>query len=344
MATSVNVAFSEFLSNVVNIKKTDSDNAKKSRDNLISQIASLSNNGHFIKLAPQYNCFFGSFSRKTKICVLDDVDIIIGLNGNGLELEGTQWDDLTIKIKTDCDDKLLISLSDNTAYYWQSPSYELNSTKVKNKLVSELKNISQYEKAEIHARGEAVTLKLKSYIWNFDIVPAFYCDGYFIIPNGKGKWKKTNPKIEQQRISKTNIKFNDTVLKTVKLVKYWNRRGKMPNITSYVLETMVLDYFDNAEHYLTKDDGTTIDYPDVHFRDALNYISNNIYGIVNDSKGIQGNINDLYNDEKYKIFQRAKTDYEKAKNAVYAETYEKDNNKSINIWREIFGEDFPKYE
>lgn len=350
MATNVNSAFSEFLNNTVNITKSDSDNAKRSRDYLINQINNISNNGDFFKIASEYNCYFGSFSRKTKICKLDDVDIIIGLNGSELLIEGTEWNNITLKLKDNCTKQMLLNLSDKFSGYWQADNYQLNSNKVKNKLVSELSNISQYEKAEIHARGEAVTLKLKSYTWNFDIVPAFYCDGgqyndsYFLIPNGYGKWKKTNPKIEQKRISDANVKFNDTVLKTVRLVKYWNRRGKMPNITSYVLETMVLDYFDNASHYITKDDGTTVDYPDAHFRDALYYISNHIYGTVNDSKGIQGNINDLSYDEKYKICQRARSDYEKAKNAVYAEVSEKDNKKSINIWRDIFGEDFPKYE
>ena len=267
-----------------------------------------------------------------------------------MTIEGTQWDNMSLKINQDCNDNVLYNLSDKISAYWQPEAYYLNSNKVKNVLVSELSNISQYEKADIHARGEAVTLKLKSYSWNFDIVPAFYYPGdtntkpYYLIPNGKGKWKKTNPKIEQNRITDLNIKFNDTVLKTVRVVKYWNIRGKMPNITSYVLETIVLDYFDQANHYMMKDDGTSVDYFDVHFKNALNYISNHIFGSVIDSKGIQGNINNLQYDQKYKIHQRAKSDYERAKNAVYAEIDEKDNKKSINIWRDIFGEDFPKYE
>lgn len=43
----------------------------------------------------------------------------------------------------------------------------------------------------------------------------------------------------------------------------------MPTITSYVLETIVLDYFDQASHNVV-DDGKSYDYPDIHFRDALN--------------------------------------------------------------------------
>ena len=274
MAQSIKGAFNEFFENIINISSRQSDNAKNSKNFLIDQIQSLSNNGNFLKLDSQYNIGFGSFARKTKIQPLDDIDLIIALNGEGL------------------------SLSDKVPYYWQEDILNLNSNKVKNKLVSALQNISQYEKSEIHARGEAVTLKLRSYPWSFDIVPAFYYAGdqyntpFYLIPNGYGKWKKTNPKLEQARVSNLNKKFNNIVLKVVRLIKYWNRRGLMPTITSYVLETIVLDYFDQASHNVV-DDGKSYDYPDIHFRDALKYIRDHITSIVHDSKGIQNDINNL---------------------------------------------------
>ena len=345
MPKSVNIAFSEFLNNTVNISKEDSDNAKKSRNFLLGQIQNLSCNGDFLSLATQYNSFFGSFARKTKIQPLDDIDIIIGLSGC-LQIEGYEWNNITLKVKDDCSDKLILNASDKFTQYWGTPIYHLNSNKVKNKLVSALQNISQYEKSEIHARGEAVTLKLKAYSWNFDIVPAFYCSGngspYYLIPNGYGKWKKTNPKIEQERVSRLNLQFNNQVLSTIRLVKYWNRRGQMPNITSYVLETMVLDYFTQANHSVYNN-GTYYDYPDMHFRDSLHYISNHIMYTVQDSKGIQGDINTLTYEQKSKIQTRANNDYNKACSAVRAETQENNNQKSITIWRDIFGDNFPKY-
>lgn len=348
MAISVNIAFSDFLNNTINIPKTVSESAKSSRNFLYSQISSLSNNGDFLTTAPQYNINFGSFARKTKIKPLNDIDIMIGLNGGSLEIEGAEWDNITLKVKNNCTDSLILNASDTFTQYWSSPVFYLNSNKVKNKLVSALQSIPQYEKAEIHARGEAVTLKLRSYPWNFDIVPAFYCLGdsytkpYYLIPNGYGKWKKTNPKIEQERVSSINQKFNNVVLSTIRLIKYWNTRGKMPNITSYVLETMVLDYFEQANHYNTVD-GKTYDYPDVHFRNVLNYISKHIMSVIRDPKGFQYNINTLTYEQKNKIQTRANTDYTKAYNAVKAEIQEKDNQKSMRIWKEIFGDEFPQY-
>ena len=263
-------------------------------------------------------------------------------------VEGNKWDDMTISVKDSCTDKLILAASDKFTQYWAPNIYHLNSSKVKNKLVSALQSIAQYEKAEIHASGEAVTLKLKTYSWNFDIVPAFYWKGdyftkpYYLIPNKYGKWKKTDPRLEQDRVSKLNQKFNNTVLPTIRLIKFWNRRGQMPNITSYVIETMVLDYFDQASHSMTTY-GASRDYCDMHFCNALYYISSNIMYPVQDTKNIQGNINTLTYDQKQKIQIRANNDYKKAKNAVDAELKEKDNQKSIRIWRDIFGGEFPQY-
>ncbi|MDD5292847.1 MAG: hypothetical protein PHW40_00875 [Candidatus Izemoplasmatales bacterium] len=346
MAKTVNNAFDEFFENTVNVLSSKSDGAKKSRDWLFSQIQNICDNGAFLKSAPEYNITFGSYSRKTKIKPLDDIDIIIGLKGGDLEVNGNVWNDISLKVKSTCQDNLILNLSDKPSQ-WSDDKY-LNSNKVKNKLVSALGNIPQYENADIHARGAAVTLKLKSYEWTYDIVPSFFAEGdqfnnpYYLIPNGKGKWQKTNPKLEQERVSRLNQKFNNTVLKTIRLVKYWNRRGQMPNITSYVLETIVLDYFDQASHNKVVDNKTS-DWVDLHFRNVLNYIGSNIMSNVQDTKKIQGNINDLEWQQKYKIQQRAINDYNKARDAVTAETTESDMKKSINLWRDIFGSDFPQY-
>jgi len=345
MAITVNGAFDTFFENTVNVLFAKSDSAKRSRDWLFAQIKTICDNGYFLRPATQYNITFGSFSRKTKIKPLDDIDIIIGLNGGDLEINGYTWNDMSLKVKSTCQDNLILNLSDKDQ--WSSEKY-LNSTRVKNKLVSALGNVPQYENAEIHARGAAVTLKLKSYDWTYDIVPAFYCKGdqyndpYYLIPNGKGKWQKTNPKLEQERVSGLNQKFNGVVLKTIRLVKYWNRRGQMPNITSYVLETIVLDYFDQTTNSNVTD-GKATDWVDLHFRNVLLYISNNIVGNVQDTKKIQGNINNLSWEQRNKIQQRANSDYVKARDAVTAEITDKDMEKSINLWRDILGNEFPKY-
>ena len=109
----------------------------------------------------------------------------------------------------------------------------------------------------------------------------------------------------------------------------------MASIPSYMLEAMVLNYCE------TKSDFSP--YVDMKFKDLLYYLQQNIYGNVNDPKGIQGNINNLTSGQKQSIYQRSYSDYNKAYLALYAETQEKDQAKAIRLWREILGGDFPTY-
>lgn len=343
----VNGAFRKFLEDSVNISSNESEKAKRSRDYLISQLNNLSSNGIIPKLCPSYNVNFGSFSRKTKISPLDDIDLIVVINGKETTYFTTSWDNVSMKISSKSTDGKLYAISDTQSSSYTDSSRRINSNRVKNCLLGALTKIPQYSKAELHSKGEAVTLSLTSYNWNFDIVPAFYCvkgdKEFYLIPNGNGNWKKTNPKLEQERVSALNSKFNGEVLNTIKLIKYWNRRGKMPNFTSYVLETLVLDYFDQAKHSVENRNGK-YDYPDMHFAYALGFISNHILSRINDTKGIQSDINDLDFSARVKIRDRASSDSKKALSAISAEIYEDDHEKSIKIWRDLFGEDFPRYE
>lgn len=327
MALTVNIAFSEFMKYYVNLDPNKTAKARKSRDNLRDNIHALGHNDSFFDLSSHYDMYFGSFSRKTKIRELDDIDIMIALDGTNTQYSMSSWDDIKLYLKNNpCQ-------FDN---YRDEHGY-INSNKIKNKFISELKKLSNYYKAEFHARGEAVTLDLLSYDWKFDIVPCFKCtDDKYIIPNGKGHWKATNPRIEQERVTKINQKHNGKVLDTIRLIKYWNRRGKMPTMVSYVLETMVLDYFDTVS--------ATSDWIEQRFYEVLCYIKNNIWNSINDAKGVEGNINTLNYYEKNSIQIRASNDCKKANDAINAEIYNKDQHKAINIWRDIFGSDFPKYE
>ena len=327
MATTVNNAFSLFVSRIVDLDPEQARKARASRDNLKDNIHRLGGKNGFFDLASDNDLYFGSFSRKTKIRELDDIDMMIGMNGGDTTYIVNSWDDIKMCVKNS---------NSKFAHFCDQNGY-ISSTRVKNKFITELMRLNDYKKAEFHSRGEAVTLSLSSYIWVFDVVPCFKCSGIdkYLIPNGQGHWKYTNPRIEQDRITRINQKHNGKVLSTIRLVKYWNRRGKMPTLVSYVIETMVLDYFEKIDK--------TPDWIEQRFRDVLGYIKDNIWKSIHDSKGIEGDINTLSWDQKNALSRRALNDYQKATNAIYAELYEKDQRKAINIWHEIFGGDFPTY-
>ncbi|MDK2810995.1 MAG: hypothetical protein PWR27_1704 [Petroclostridium sp.] len=333
MATTVIQAFNEFLKDIVNLDSDISKTARSSRDWLLGQISKFNEKDNtFPKLYSDINIHFGSFARKTKIRELDDIDLMIGLTGQGSTY--TEYTD-KIEINVADDAKDLLNLCHDY-------TNKLNSKKVINKFVSACSNVPQYSNADIKRNQEAATLQLSPYTWNFDIVPCFmtttniYGVSYYLIPDGNGHWKKTDPRIDKERISRINQTHDGNVLQVIRVMKYWNRRPTMPTMSSYLLETMILNYYEAKTT-------TASQYVDIELPDVIAYIHNNIMYDVNDPKNIQGNINKLTYDEKTKIKNKAYSDYYKAMEARQLEQ-DKDMKGSINKWREIFGDSFPKYE
>jgi hypothetical protein len=218
----------------------------------------------------------------------------------------------------------------------------LNSIKVINKFIQNLEKIPQYKKAEIQRNKEATVLNLTSYDWNFDIVPCFftlpdvYRKTYYLIPDGKGNWKKTDPRIDREKVSNINQKHFGRILNLIKILKYWNKRQTMPSALPYMFENLILNIVDSAT-------GTAHEYAFNDLPYLFNKISSLIYFSVNDPKGIQGDLNTLSYENKKKISDKATEDY-KISNAALEYLKNGKEKESINKWREIFGEEFPKYE
>ena len=326
MAQTVNSAFNQFNLDSVNLNTDRTTKANSSRDWLWGQLNTLDSKEDldFPFKYQDKHIKFGSFARKTKIRELDDIDIMFCLIANGATYlkSGSIY-----YIHTPNAGDRLKKLSDNDV---------LNSRKVVNKVKNSLSKIEQYKSAELHSRGEAATLSLQSYEWVFDIVPCFYTDtNLYLIPDGNGNWKATNPRIDQDLISSTNQNYNGRVLQLVRTLKYWNRHNSSYTIGSYLFEQFIINFV-NSKSELQQ-------WIDFNIRDFFYYLKTYIYYDVNDPKGIQGNLNNLSFEQKKSISEKANWAYEKAKEAISAETSEKNQEKAINKWREIFGKKFPTY-
>lgn len=202
MATTAISAFNEFLKDKVNLDPEDTKRARASRDWLVDRIHEFpSKDNSFPLFYQDKDIFFGSFARKTKKRELDDLDIMICLNGkDGCYNEHSDHIEITVTnmattLKTLCNDD----------------SNKLNSRKVINKFISMLDKIPQYKNSQMKRNQEAAVLNLNSYTWSFDIVPCFFTTEdllkrtYYLIPDGNGNWKKTDPRIdrdEHQRLIK----------------------------------------------------------------------------------------------------------------------------------------------
>ncbi|MCU8024420.1 MULTISPECIES: nucleotidyltransferase [unclassified Shewanella] len=328
MSKTVNAAFTTFMINTVNLDGTRTNTARASRDFLKGNVIGLTD---FFPLYSDKNIDFGSFARRTKIKPLDDIDIIITLSANGCTWEESF--DGTVYLNTPFG-------SPEYKDYRHDESYRLNSRKVINRFVSKLSSLNHYEKADLHRNQNAATLKLTSYDWNFDIVPAFFTaednagKTYYIIPDGKGNWMKTDPRLDRQRVTDINKLCDGKVLDAIRAIKYWQRRATMPSMSSYLLESMVLNYFET--------NGKASQFIDINIIYILGYIKNNVWNQVNDPKGIQGNLNTLSYDDKLKISQKAEQNFNMS---LAANEFEKagDHEKAIGEWRKVFGTEFPQY-
>lgn len=330
MASSVNSAFDEFLKNTIRLDPDKTSIARSSRDNLISNIKSFSGNDDFFLISSDFNLKYGSFARKTKIKPLDDIDLMICIMGCGREYTIRDGKYFITTINSDEDNDLL------------TEDGYLSSRKVINRFINKLRALNDYSKAELHRNQEAVTLKLKSYDWNFDIVPCWHTDtDKFLIPDGSGNWKMTDPRIDNERTQIINQKHKGKVLDLIRIIKYWNNRKVTLRINSYLLECMILDYYDSQCEQLCY-------CTDMELRGLFLSLSNRILQCVNDPKGIQGDLNTFSCEERNKISLALYNAYQKASEAVFfnypSALWENPDPKSAILkWREIFGDEFPSY-
>lgn len=333
MAKTINEARNTFLSDVVNLDANETTTARQSRNWLFTQIASFQTDDAFPKSWSEIDLHYGSFARRTKIRPLDDIDLIIGLHGQGSNY--TEYSD-RIEINANSSSNLLPLCNAGT--------YVLNSTKVINKFLSKCAEIPQYSSAELKKNGSAAVLSLKSHDWCFDIVPGFRTvtdlnnRTYYLIPDGSGNWKKTDPRIDQTRITNLNVTHNGHVLNAVRLVKYWNRRPTMPSIASYSIECLILAYCEKLDN-----DKPLTKYTGANLARIWMYIANAIFRELPDPKGLEKDLlSHLTDDDRNKIKEKADADYENMLDAIQFEIESK-HEAAINKWREIFGDDFPKY-
>ena len=335
MAKSVVEAFNLFQKDVVNLDSNISSKARASRDWLQEQITQFpEKNLKFPILYPEINIGFGSFARKTKTRPLDDIDLMIGLNANGCSYLEYSWDNIEIYFPDHYDGRL-------KAYASTVAPSCLSSTRITNAFKEELKSIPQYFSADIKRDGEAATLKLKSYDWKFDIVPCFltqednYGKNYYLIPNRNGGWKKTDPRLDRDRLSATNQNHLGNVLNVIRVLKYWNQEKKV-GIHSYLLEAMVMSYYRNK-----------IDHSSNFITDELEmiapYLEESILCTVVDPKNIQGDINEYDWLKRVKLQEAFNKLYELSNEAIQLER-NGEVERSISKWREIFGDNFPVYE
>ena len=271
---------------------------------------------------------FGSFARRTKVRPLDDIDMLVMLNGRDAQVEQDSWDEYTFLVSGTSDSSPLQPYLDSNGW--------VNSTRILNRFKSGLEQVPNYRKSEVKRTGVAVVLNLKSYDWAFDIVPALPVgDGgesthYYLIPNGKGHWMRTDPRTDQDLVTSTNQSQNGYLLPLIRVIKYWNVRSRVaPRLRSYHLETLLI----NAFRYRSPAIESKIRWS---VPDAFQALASNVMSSCPDPKGLGPNLDaGMAWETKDKVRIAAN---ERAQYATYALQYEQrnDHQEAIKWWGYVF--------
>ena len=187
----------------------------------------------------------GSYARGTKIHPLDDIDVMIIMDGTGLSpiSEGVIVD-ADVRGSGDSNNPLLAHLgADN----------RLSSRRVLDLFKLALQK--SHPNSEIKKHGQAINVWLDSSGMGIDVVPCMHIvprDGsrdYYYIPMGENsdQWMTTNPKIDKEISDSLHEEHNKLFKGFIRLIKYWNKVSNRNRLQSYHLETVAWHTFDSYE-------------------------------------------------------------------------------------------------
>lgn len=332
MPYTVAVSFNEFSKNIVDLDSGVTGIARASRGFLISQLESLPEKiAGFPPLTGRFQNY-GSFERKTKIRELDDIDLLVILDGN----------DTVPRPQPDYVYYLRLSSEEAPLYRFKDDGFDfVNSTKILNRIRDSLKEVTHYEKAGIKRTEQAVTLKLSSYPWAYDIVPAVEipdgnsgADGCYLIPDGKGNWIRTDPRRDAKALEPLRKEHSGYFLKVMRLLKFWNRlRTKLP---SYYFETIVCKVLSQAARFTDEPIPNAIK----HFFAAA---PTGILQACPDPKGLGPDLDEKIDSTKKNSVVKELLEADKNAGQAIAHKIKGDHEKAIYCWRQVFGNSFPAH-
>ncbi|MHB8390677.1 MAG: hypothetical protein ACYDA1_00030 [Vulcanimicrobiaceae bacterium] len=325
MPQTVSASITKFRTDSVDLTAETTMVARSSRDFLFEQIKTLAKSS----ILSGSTLSFGSFSRRTKMQPLDDIDCLAMLRcGNAALIKSGYTYDLKIT-----------NLGAALAPYADANGF-VNSTLILNAVKKALESVPQYSKSNIGRNGSAVVLDLKSYTWSFDVVPACAVSGpndsiaYYIIPNGTGKWKATDPRIDAARATEANARHTTLFLPSVRLLKYWNRRTHKPKLPSYYFETLLTNRALQISPYKTIQNA---------LHDLLWGLRETVKNVCPDPKGREPNLDAAVDpDTKQKVYNAATLAWHAAKQAIDAEIVG-DHTTANAQWASLFGPSFTSF-
>lgn len=213
---------------------------------------------------------------------------------------------------------------------WQ----DYNSSGGQTKLLTDTKNAiaNTYSSSDIKVDRCVVTVKLSDS--HVDVQPVFevedqdykYPDTY-----NSGSWKITKPRKEMSAMTEAEQQKNKNLRRLCKMARAWKNKNGVC-MGGLLIDTLAYNFLNSTSDY----DSTSYESYDLMCRDFFKFLKNQ----PKDQKEY-GALGSRQRVKVRKSFKRkAKKAYDLALEAI-ATTSE---NKKHSKWRDIFGNDFPKYE
>lgn len=195
--------------------------------------------------------------------------------------------------------------------------YDDNTTNKQAQLLQDIRRILSERYAttdKIQAWGKIVKIEFSGSTHSIDLLPAWeQYDNSFLIPNSEnnGSWEYYDPKLEIEKIKKSNSDNNQKTIPLIRMVKKWSENCTV-NLKSFQIEERVVSYINpnnSNQEYSTM------------VRDFFQFLAGTSY--------------------EENIKSHAQTAVGRAIKACNFEAEGKLEN-SVDEWKKIFGDDFPK--
>ena len=105
--------------------------------------------------------------------------------------------------------------------------------------LNRIKNFAEYyySKSEIYQSRPTIVLELNHI--KFEITPAYYSYGMYLIPKSASDWMFTNPDSFSDQLSECNSNNNYRIKPIIRILKHWNIQKNDRDMASYELEEKI---------------------------------------------------------------------------------------------------------
>jgi SMODS domain-containing protein len=324
-------AFERFLAETVRFRGTERQQASTSQTYLRDQLAAYALRDPGFPNLIDGDFLSGSFGRRTGITPLDDIDVMMILDGTGLVVvrNGSVTGDT-------------VEGSGNLAKQidfgrFQGPDAYLSSHKILSAFRSALRG-TIYPNSEVGNAEQAVNVWLSTYGIGMDIVPAFHIvplwgQDYYMIPEGHGShgWLNTNPKLDASRIATVGGASVGLLRDVIRLMRYWNQERNGERLSGYHVEVLTLL---SVESRGLVDVAGTVAY-------VFNDLITRLAWVCPSQTGFGGNVDaELTDLNRQQSIDAARTAAFAAYGAISAESTG-DHALALALWSQVFGPAFP---